>query len=151
MRRCTRSSATGTAVRLRLELAALALAAALCGAEAQAPDRIPREVDWANAETVAVTMVNYEFIPDRLSFRRGVPYRLHLENHGSEIHDFSAPEFFNAIELKNPEVLGPYATRIVVRPNEAKDMDFIATRAGSYELICADHDWAGMTARIIVE
>lgn len=146
MRRCTRSSATGTAVRLRLELAALALAGAQCGADAQTPDRIPREADWANAETVAVTMVNYEFIPDRLSFRRGVPYRLHLEN-----HDFSAPEFFNTIELKNPEVLGPYATRIVVRPNEAKGMDFIATRTGSYELICADHDWAGMTARIIVE
>ena len=56
-----------------------------------------------------------------------------------------------AIELRNPEVLGPYATRIVVRANEAKDMDFIATRAGSYELTCADHDWAGMTARITVE
>ena len=48
-------------------------------------------------------------------------------------------------------MLGSYATRIVVRPHEAKDMYFIARRAGSYELICADHDWAGMTARIIVE
>ncbi len=151
MRRCTRSSANRSAVEPRLRIAALALAAALCRADAQTPDRTPREADWANAETVAVTMVNYEFIPDRLSFRRGVPYRLHLENHGSAIHDFSAPEFFKAIELKNPEVLGRYATRIVVRPNEAKDVDFIATRAGSYELICADHDWAGMTGRIIVE
>ena len=141
----------GPAVKPRLELAALALAAGLCCADAQTPDRIPTDVDWANAETVAVTMVNYEFIPDRLSFRRGVRYRLHLENHGSAIHDFSAPEFFKAIELKNPDVLGSYATRIVVRPHEAKDMYFIATRAGSYELICADHDWAGMTARITVE
>jgi uncharacterized cupredoxin-like copper-binding protein len=140
-----------TAVRFRLELAALALAAALCRAHAQTPERIPRDADWANAETVAVTMVNYEFIPDRLVFRRGVPYRLHLENRGSEIHDFSAPEFFKAVELKNPDVLGPYATRIVVRPHEAKDMYFIATRTGSYELTCADHDWAGMTARITVE
>ncbi len=140
-----------TAVRPRLELAALVLAAGPCCADAQTPERIAPDADWANAEIVAVTMVNYEFVPDRLSFRRGVPYRLHLENHGSEIHDFSAPEFFKAIELRNPEVLGPYATRIVVRPNEAKDMDFIATRAGSYELTCADHDWAGMTARITVE
>ncbi len=80
-----------------------------------------------------------------------MPYRLHLKNHGSAIHDFSAPEFFKAIELKNPELLGPYATRIVVRPHETKDMYFIATRPGSYELTCADHDWAGMTARITVE
>ena len=108
-------------------------------------------MDWANAETVAVTMINYEFVPDRLTFRSGVPYRLHLENRGSEIHDFSAPEFFKTIELKNPEVLGPYVTRIAVRPHEAKDMYFIATRPGSYELTCADHDWAGMTARITVE
>jgi uncharacterized cupredoxin-like copper-binding protein len=151
MRRCTRSGAKRSAVRPRLALAALALAAGLCCAHAQALHRAAADVNWANAETVVVTMVNYEFIPDRLVFRRGVPYRLHLENHGSEIHDFSAPEFFKAIELKNPQVLGPYATRIVVRPNEAKDMDFLATRAGSYELVCADHDWAGMTAQIIVE
>jgi len=95
-----------TAVRSRLELAALVLAAGPCCADAQTPERIAPDVDWANAEIVAVTMVNYEFVPDRLSFRRGVPYRLHLENHGSEIHDFSAPEFFKAIELRNPEVLG---------------------------------------------
>jgi len=140
-----------TAVRPRLELAALVLAAGLCCADAQTPERIAPDADWANAITVAVTMVNYEFVPDRLSFRRCVPYRLHLENHGSEIHDFSRTGVLQAVELKNPEVLGPYATRIVVRPHEAKDMYFIATRPGSYELTCADHDWAGMTARITVE
>ena len=46
----------GPAVKPRLELAALALAAGLCGADAQTPDR-PRDVDWANAETVAVTFM----------------------------------------------------------------------------------------------
>jgi uncharacterized cupredoxin-like copper-binding protein len=140
-----------TAVTRRLELAAVALATTLCGAVAQTSDRTAGEVNWASAQAVSVTMINYEFIPDRLTFHRGVPYRLHLENEGSEIHDFSAPEFFQAIDLKNPDVLGLYATRIVVRPHEAKDMYFIATRAGTYELTCADHDWAGMTARIIVE
>src|SRR5260370_38739340 len=111
MRRCTRSSANRSAVEPRLRIAALALAAALCRADAQTPDRTPREADWANAETVAVTRVNYEFIPDRLSFRRGVPYRLHLGNHGPGSHHFSAPEVFKAIEQKNPVLLGPYATR----------------------------------------
>jgi plastocyanin len=126
------------------------LALATRGAVAQTQAPAGTDVDWANAETVTVTMVNYEFIPDRLSFRRGVLYRLRLENHGSSIHDFSAPAFFKTIELKNPEVLA-YATRVVVRPNEAKDMYFVATRVGSYELACADHDWAGMTGRISVE
>jgi uncharacterized cupredoxin-like copper-binding protein len=121
------------------------------GAEAQTPERSPAGVNWASAQTVTVTMINYEFIPDRLVFRRGVPYRLHLENNGSAIHDFTAPEFFKAIDLRNPDVLGSYATRIVMRPHETKDMYFVATRTGTYELICADHNWAGMTARIIVE
>ena len=96
MQRCTRIGA-GSAVELRLGLSALLLAAALCCADAQTPDRSSRDADWTKAESVVVTMVNYEFIPDRLSFRRGVAYRLHLENRGSEIHDFSAPEFFKAI------------------------------------------------------
>jgi len=76
---------------------------------------------------------------------------LHLENHGSEIHDFSAPEFFKAIELKNPEVLGPYATRIVVRPHEAKEHVF---HRDAGRLLRADlrrPRLAGMTARITVE
>ena len=81
-----------TAVRPRLELAAPVLAAGLCCADAQTPERIAPDADWANAITAAV-----------------------------------------------------------VRPHEAKDMYFIATRPGSYELTCADHDWAGMTARITVE
>jgi plastocyanin len=64
---------------------------------------------------------------------------------------FPRRSFFKTIELKNPDVMGAYATRIVVRPHESQDMYFIATRTGSYELICADHDWAGMTGQIIVE
>ena len=90
-------------------------------------------------------------IPDQLRFWPGAPYRLHPENAGSAIHDFSAPEFFRAIALKNPEVLGPYASRIVVRPHEAKNLCFVATRPGAYGVNCADHDWTGMTARITVE
>ena len=42
---------------------------------------------------LAVTMANYEFIPNRLAFRRGIPYRLHVQNQGTEIHDFPRPSF----------------------------------------------------------
>lgn len=108
-------------------------------------------VDWSKVQGVIVTMVNYHFMPDHLIFRRALPYRLHLQNDGTEIHDFSAPEFFKAIELKNPEVLDPYEDRIVVAPDQQKDIYFIATRPGIYDLRCADHDWAGMTGEIVVE
>ena len=83
MHRCSRVWATETAIKLGVGLAALVLTAVLSGAEAQTPERSPADVNWASAQTVTVTMINYEFIPDRLVFRRGVPYRLHLENNGS--------------------------------------------------------------------
>jgi len=39
----------------------------------------PRRVDWSKALRVDVTMVEYRFIPNHLTFRPGIPYRLHLE------------------------------------------------------------------------
>jgi uncharacterized cupredoxin-like copper-binding protein len=108
-------------------------------------------VDWSKLESVTVTMVNYRFVPDHLIFRRSVPYRLHLRNDGTEIHDFSAPQFFQAVELENPEVLNPYGDRVVVAPHQEKDVYFTATRPGTYALRCADHDWAGMKGEITVE
>jgi predicted phosphohydrolase len=37
------------------------------------------------------------------------------------------------------------------RPKEQKDVEFIARMPGHFVLICADHDWVGMTADILVE
>ena len=47
--------------------------------------------DWSKAETVTVVTTEYGFEPNRLTFRAGVPYRLHLENRGKELHEFTAP------------------------------------------------------------
>ena len=45
------------------------------------------------------------FIPDRLTFRHGMPYQLHLENHGKDLHEFTAPEFLAAVIVRNPATL----------------------------------------------
>jgi uncharacterized cupredoxin-like copper-binding protein len=102
------------------------------------------------AVQVTVRMVEYAFIPNHLSFRLGTLYRLHLINQGSEIHEFTAPDFIKAIDLKNPDALGPYTNQFAVDPGETKDVYFIPRRAGEYKLICADHDWAGMTGSISI-
>ncbi len=96
-------------------------------------------------------MVEDRFIPHELRFRHGVPYRLHLENNGTSMHEFTAPEFFNAIFVKNPEVLEREKNEVLLHPNERKDLYFVAPKPGHYELICADHDWDGMTGDITVE
>ena len=109
------------------------------------------ETNWSKARTLSVVAAEYQFSPDKLTFQRGVPYRLHFVNHGKELHEFHAPELFNASELRNPEVLNADKTEIQVAPGKAKDLEFVPLRAGHYPLICPDHDWAGMTGEITVK
>lgn len=127
-------------IERRAALAALLGAAALASAGAGA----------APAETVELAMSEYRFSPDRLRFRRGLAYRLELENRGSELHEFTAPEFLASIALDNPEVLAPGSQEVVVRPGERKELRFVALRRGRYAMRCADHDWAGMVGEIVI-
>lgn len=108
-------------------------------------------LDWSKAETITIRMEEYRFVPDHLTLRRGIPYRLHLTNDGKEMHEFTAPEFFKAILVKNPIVLAPYGNQIVLQPHEDKDLFFVVQGLGIFAPTCADHDWAGMKATIIVE
>jgi uncharacterized cupredoxin-like copper-binding protein len=126
---------------------ALTAAAALVAARhvgAAAP------VDWSRAEGVDVRMVEYEFIPNALHLRREVPYRLHLINAGKEGHDFTAGAFFAAVEVGNRDALNNGAS-IYLRPGETADIYFIAHDQGLFAPRCADHDWAGMTATIVID
>src|SRR5713226_2823218 len=120
-------------------LAAIALAAPAIAA------------DGAPPRPVTVVASEYQFSPARLTFKRGVAYRLHVENHGKELHEYHAPDFFKAVELRDPSVLNADKTEILVHPGEAKDLTFVPKKAGRYKLICSDHDWAGMTGAITVK
>ena len=136
-------------VRLRSTLAIAAAAAVLWLAATGAgagPD-----VDWSKAQLVRVIAVEYDFQPNHLSFHHGVPYRLHLDNHGKEMHELTAPEFFKSALIQNPDVLARDGTDLVVEPGESKDVVFVPQKPGQYSLICADHDWAGMTGDITVD
>ena len=100
---------------------------------------------------LTVVISEYQFSPRKLTFRRGVAYRLHLENRGKETHEFTAPAFFGSVDLGDPTVLNADRTEIVIHPGEAKDLDFVPKKAGRYRLICADHDWTGMKGEIAVK
>ena len=101
--------------------------------------------------TVNVVMADYSFTPDHLTLRHGMPYRLHLENHGKETHEFTAPVFFARAQIDNPDVLTRERTEIVMQPGDVKDVFLIAPAPGTYDLRCSDHDWAGMVGGITVE
>jgi len=107
--------------------------------------------DWSQAQPVTVIAGEYQFAPAKLTFRRGIAYRLQLENRGKETHEFHAPAFFKTVELRDPAVLDADKTEILVHPGEVKHLDFVPQKAGRYQLICADHDWAGMIGEITVK
>jgi uncharacterized cupredoxin-like copper-binding protein len=121
--------------------AALAVAIAPAGALA---------VDWSKAKKVTVVTVEYAFKPADPTFHVGTTYRLHLENKGKETHEFTAPDFFKAIDMRSPGQTGPDHTEIVLHPGDTTDFYFVAKQAGSYDLRCSDHDWAGMVGKITV-
>jgi len=103
------------------------------------------------AEIVVMHLIDDRFVPDRLTFKAGTLYRLRLENDGKEMHEFTAPEFFKSIDVKNPEVLEQGLPEILLHPGDRKDLYFIARQPGRYPLTCADHDWDGMVGEIGVE
>jgi uncharacterized cupredoxin-like copper-binding protein len=118
---------------------------------AAAPAAGAAGIDWSRARLVNVAAVEYRFVPNHLVFRRGVAYRLHVANRGSELHELTAPDFFKTAELRNPQALNREHTEVVLQPGEQKDLYFVAPRTGRYAMRCADHDWAGMTGDITVK
>jgi uncharacterized cupredoxin-like copper-binding protein len=106
--------------------------------------------DWSKAKQVTVATIEYAFKPKSLTFKKGVAYRLHIDNQGKETHEFTAPDFFKAIDMRNPDVLNADHTEIVVQPGEKKDLYFVAPQPGAYKLRCSDHDWAGMIGDITI-
>ena len=105
----------------------------------------------AAEELVTVQLMDDQFLPEKLRFRAGVAYRLRLENNGTHMHEFTAPEFLKAIEVKNPEVLEESGHEVLLQPRERKELVFVPRDAGRYPLRCADHDWDGMAGEITIE
>ena len=107
--------------------------------------------DSSNAVLVGLVAADYRFEPSELTFHVGTAYGLHVENRGNNLHELTAPAFFQAVELKNPEVLNSERTELVLQPGEQKDVYFVAKQAGRYPFDCADHGWMGMTGVMVVK
>jgi uncharacterized cupredoxin-like copper-binding protein len=96
-------------------------------------------------------MIDYKFIPNHLTFQRDVHYRLHMENHGKETHEVTAPTFFASAAIDNPELLNREHSEVLMQPGDVKDLFLTAHKPGTYDLRCSDHDWNGMTGGITVQ
>jgi uncharacterized cupredoxin-like copper-binding protein len=130
----------------RLLAAFLLAVPALAAHPARADD-----IDWSKAETVTMTMSEYKFTPDALTFKKGTPYRLHLVNKGKELHELDGPQFYAAISVGNREILVNGGQEVDVKPGQSQDLLFVPLQAGTYPIDCDDHDAFGMTGMITVE
>ena len=108
-------------------------------------------IDWSKAQPMAVELIDNSFVPDKLTFLHGVAYRLHLENHSKELHEFTAPEFFAAALVRDPGNLANGGQEVVVQPGAAADVFLVPRKTGTYRLTCADHDWDGLVGEIVVK
>ena len=108
-------------------------------------------IDWSKAEQIEIRMVEYDFVPNQFRFRRDRPYQLHFVNAGKEGHDFTAAEFFASVQVRNPDVLRQNRTTLFLEPGERADLYFIAREVGVFAPRCADHDWTGMKATIVID
>jgi len=128
--------------RLRLFAFLLLVSPVLAGA--QAPD-------WARAPRVEVKLSSFDFTPSTLRLRANRPVVLHLVNTGSGGHDFHAPAFFAAAQVRPRDRRSVGEGRIELRGYQSVDIALVP-KAGTYKLKCshAFHKTFGMSGRIVV-
>jgi uncharacterized cupredoxin-like copper-binding protein len=110
-----------------------------------------RIADLAAADLVQVRLADDRFEPAEIVLEHGKSYRLHLENVGKEMHEFSARAFFAVAQVQDAaKTLTNNGSEMVLQPGQSGDIDLVAPAAGTYELTCPDHDWDGMVGKIVV-
>jgi uncharacterized cupredoxin-like copper-binding protein len=108
--------------------------------------------DWAHARRVEVKLSNFDFTPAALHLRAGQPVVLHLVNTSSGGHDFSAPRFFAAAQLRPQDRGAVDEGSVEVRSGGSVDVALVP-KAGRYPLKCghAFHKMFGMSGSITVD
>ena len=99
---------------------------------------------------VEVRLSSFEFAPSTIRLRAGEPIVLRLVNSGRGGHNFAAPEFFAAAELRSPAALRAGAVEV---PSRGSVDIRLVPRRGSYRLRCTHtfHTAFGMRGEILVE
>jgi uncharacterized cupredoxin-like copper-binding protein len=122
----------------------------LLAALAVAPPALAAD-PWLHARVMTVVMVDNQFQPDHLTFHSGQPTELRLENHGKDMHEFTAPAFLKAAKIRDTRILANGGKDIVVQSGKSVRIFLIPGPKGHYDLTCADHDWDGMVGEITVD
>jgi uncharacterized cupredoxin-like copper-binding protein len=126
-------------------IAASALIVLASPAAAQAPD-------WGHAPKVDVALSSFKYAPSTIHLRAGQPVVLHLANVSGGGHDFTAPEFFAAAQLRAGDRAAIKGGSVELRGKQSRDIALVP-KAGRYRLKCSHtfHKSLGMTGEIVVD
>jgi uncharacterized cupredoxin-like copper-binding protein len=129
----------------RLSLIAIFFLLPAGAAAAQPPD-------WAHAQRVEVKLSSFAFTPSALHLRAGRPVVLHLVNTASGGHDFTAPAFFAAAQVRPQDRAAVGKGSVELRGHQSADVALVP-RAGRYPLKCSHtfHKTFGMSGQILVD
>jgi uncharacterized cupredoxin-like copper-binding protein len=113
---------------------------------------LAQATDWNQAPRVAVTLSSFHFDPATIHLHSGQPVVLHLVNGGAGGHNFGAPEFFAAAQIRAQDQASVRKGSVEVAGHEAKDIGVIP-RPGTYKLHCTHmmHSAFGMKGEIVVD
>ena len=102
-----------------------------------------------NGETITVQLSNFDFTPEHLRLKAGVPVRLRLANVSGGGHDFSAPAFFAASSFP-PGVAVPQGGTVPVGSHQTVEIMVVPRMPGTYHLECTHflHSLFGMHGTI---
>lgn len=107
--------------------------------------------DWSSAQTIEIQLSNYKFEPNKITMRRGQPYRLHLVSTGD--HSFSAPKFFASAQIAPEDAATVTKGKVEVDKDQPRDVLLIPQQIGTYEFHCTHfmHAPMGMSGHITVQ
>jgi plastocyanin len=117
-----------------------------------APAAYAQGPDWAHAQRLEVKLANFSYSPRTIHLRAGQPIVLHLVNTASGGHDFTAPGFFAAAQVRAQDRRLVEDGSVEFGGHETHDVALVP-KAGRYPLKCghAFHKMFGMSGTIVVD
>lgn len=117
-----------------------------------ASDTPAQDANWTEAPPVTVALTSFDYTPSTIRLRAGQPVVLRLVNDSSGGHNFSAPDFFAASEIRPQDQGLIYKGAVEVPKRQSREIALVP-RAGTYKLRCTHtmHTMFGMKGEIVVE
>ena len=121
---------------------------------------LQKKTNWDEMITVTVGLKEFGYVPEKIIFKAGRPYKLELINIGKEKHYFTAPEFYKSIATRKVqanklgEVKAPYFLAIELLSGGGQlDLYFVPMKKGTYKVFCTrkGHRKKGMEGILVIE